>query len=258
MVIGAGDRQCEVVGTGATTAVPVVGWGTTANVSLPVGHRSDPAPSGVVVTRAADGGWQLEGGLSAAGSFLAWLGRLCGRSPSELAALAVTSPPGARGVTAVPWLDGARAPWWRPDAGAAFTGLSDASGPADLARAVVESVARDIQRCLEAMATRHRPAAAVTGLGLAGAGSVAVWVEILTAVTGLPARRRRSGQAASAGAALLAAGAVGQPWDLDDLDPVVAVTDPDPAAVARYVALAGPAGRVATALVTLGHPPPCE
>ena len=75
------------------------------------------------MTRAADGGWLLEGGLSAAGSFLAWLGRLLDRTPDELARLAAESPPGARGVVAVPWLDGARAPWWRDDARAGFMGL---------------------------------------------------------------------------------------------------------------------------------------
>ena len=76
IVLGAGDRQCEVLGSGASEHHPMVSWGTTANVSVPVQERPVPSPAGAVVTRAADGGWLLEGGLSAAGSFLAWLGRL--------------------------------------------------------------------------------------------------------------------------------------------------------------------------------------
>ena len=116
IVIGAGDRQCEVLGSGASEYHPMVSWGTTANVSVPVQERPVPAPVGAVVTRAADGGWLLEGGLSAAGSFLAWLGRLLDRSTEELGRLAVEQRArGARGVVAVPWLDGARAPWWRDD-----------------------------------------------------------------------------------------------------------------------------------------------
>ena len=79
VVIGAGDRQCEVLGSGASEECPMVSWGTTANVSVPVHERPVPSPAGAVVTRGADGGWLLEGGLSAAGSFLAWLGRLLGR-----------------------------------------------------------------------------------------------------------------------------------------------------------------------------------
>ncbi len=49
--------------------------------------------------------------------------------------MAGESPPGANGVLAVPWLDGARAPWWRDDARAGFMGLSAAHEPKDLARA---------------------------------------------------------------------------------------------------------------------------
>ena len=96
VVIGAGDRQCEVLGSGASEDRPMVSWGTTANVSVPVHERPVPSPAGAVVTRAAGGGWLLEGGLSAAGSFLAWLGRLLARTPNELATLASNSPAGAR------------------------------------------------------------------------------------------------------------------------------------------------------------------
>ena len=48
VVIGAGDRQCEVLGSGASEDHPMVSWGTTANVSVPVherpGARRRPAP----------------------------------------------------------------------------------------------------------------------------------------------------------------------------------------------------------------------
>jgi xylulokinase len=255
VVIGAGDRQCEVVGTGATGTRPMVSWGTTANVSLPVGAQPDPPPAEVVATRSADGGWQLEGGLSAAGSFLSWLGELCGRPPAELAALAATSPPGARGVTAVPWMGGARAPWWRPGAAAAFVGLSGSHGPADLARAVFESVARDVHRCLEAMAVGRGEGPRLSGLGLAGGGaSTPVWGDVLTGITGLPTRVRRSGESASAGAALLTAGAVGEPWELESMDPVAEEREPDPGTVRRYADLRGHADRTTRSLVALAAP----
>ena len=153
VVIGAGDRACEVLGSGATEARPLVSWGTTANVSVPVKGEQRPAPpSGVVASRGADGGWLLEAGLSAAGSFLAWLSRLTGDAPSVLASLATTSPPGARGVVATPWLEGARAPWWQPSAAACLAGISSATGSADLARAVFESVGWEVRRCLAALA----------------------------------------------------------------------------------------------------------
>lgn len=256
VVIGAGDRQCEVLGAGASTDRPMVSWGTTANVSVPVRTRPLPLPDGVVASRAATGGWLLEGGLSAAGSFLAWLGRLTGQEPAGLAALAAGSVPGARGVVAVPWLDGARAPWWRDDARAGFVGLASAHDAGDLARAVVEAVAWEVARCLEAVTAGHEGGRPATGLTLGGAGTgIPLWVAILTSVTGLPATRRRSGEAASAGAAVLAARAVGTEIPLDRLDPVVAEVEPDPDAVARYRELRGTADRVAAAALDLGLPP---
>jgi len=235
VVIGAGDRQCEVLGSGASEDHPMVSWGTTGNVSVPVHERPVPSPAGAVVTRAADGGWLLEGGLSAAGSFLAWLGRLLDRTPDELARLAGESPPGARGVVAVPWLDGARAPWWRDDARAGFVGLGAAHGASDLARAVMEAVAWDVLRVLEVVTVGRLGGSTAAGVTLGGAGSgLPVWVEVVTSVLGMPATRHRSGEAASAGAALLAGRALGMSLTLDQLDPVEALIVPDPAVVEVY------------------------
>jgi len=235
VVIGAGDRQCEVLGSGASEDHPMVSWGTTGNVSVPVHERPVPSPAGAVVTRAADGGWLLEGGLSAAGSFLAWLGRLLDRTPDELARLAGESPPGARGVVAVPWLDGARAPWWRDDARAGFVGLGAAHGASDLARAVMEAVAWDVLRVMEVVTVGRLGGSTAAGVTLGGAGSgLPVWVEVVTSVLGMPATRHRSGEAASAGAALLAGRALGMSLTLDQLDPVEALIVPDPAVVEVY------------------------
>jgi xylulokinase len=250
VVIGAGDRQCEVLGSGSSEERPMVSWGTTGNVSVPVQERPVPSPAGAVVTRSADGGWLLEGGLSAAGSFLAWLGRLLDRTPDELARLAGESPPGARGVVAVPWLDGARAPWWRDDARAGFMGLGAAHGASDLARAVIESVAWDVLRVMEVVTLGRLGGSSAEGVTLGGAGSgLPVWVGVLTAVLGVPATRHRSGEAASAGAALLAGRALGTEMTLDQLDPVQAVIEPDAQEVEVYRSLRPRVDHVAYAVI---------
>lgn len=253
VVIGAGDRACEVLGAGATEARPLVSWGTTANVSVPVeGERRPVPPPGVVASRAADGGWLLEAGLSAAGSFLAWLSRLTGDAPSALASFAMSSPPGAGGVVATPWLEGARAPWWRPSAAACLAGISSASGTADLARAVFESVGWEVGRCLAALAARQPSGPPATGLSLGGAGTdVPVWSEVLCGITGLGAGRRQSGQAASAGAALLASRGAGLGLELDVLDPAGARHDPDAGVVRQYAELAGRADHLAEVVVQI-------
>ncbi|HXQ58990.1 MAG TPA: FGGY-family carbohydrate kinase, partial [Acidimicrobiales bacterium] len=247
VVVGAGDRACEVLGSGAGPDRPMVSWGTTANVSVPVAAFPDPVPDGVVVSRAAGDGFLLEGGLSAAGSMLRWLSDLTGLGPAVLMARAADAPAGAAGVIALPWFGGARAPWWRPRARGGWVGLGFEHDAGHLARAAVESVAVEVKRCLEATAA---PAAA---LALTGAdGSTDPWVEVVTAVTGLPAVRRRSGQAASAGAALLVAQATGAGYELDRMDPVTDTVVPDPATVARYARWRGAADAAAAAVVDLG------
>ena len=256
VVIGAGDRQCEVLGSGSSEANPMVSWGTTGNVSVPVHERPVPSPAGAVVTRAADEGWLLEGGLSAAGSFLNWLARLLGSTHNELARLAGDSPPGARGVVAMPWLDGARAPWWRDEARAGFVGLSAEHGASDLARAVIEAVAWDVLRVMEVVTVGRLGGSPAEGVTLGGSGTgLPVWVDVLTGILGVPAVRHRSGEASSAGAALLAGRALGMDLTLDQLDPPEAPIEPDPAAVEVYRTLRPGVDHVASTVITVVDPP---
>jgi sugar (pentulose or hexulose) kinase len=70
-------------------------------------------------------------------------------------------------------------------------------------------------------------------LGGSGTG-LPLWVEVLTSILGVPALRHRSGEAASAGAALLAGRALGLKITLEQLDPVERVITPDPVAVDLY------------------------
>ena len=89
-----------------------------------------------------------------------------------------------------------------------------------MARAVVESVAWDVMRVMEVVTVGRLGGSTAEGVTLGGAGSgLPVWVEVLTSVLGMPALRHRSGEAASAGAALLAGKALGMGLTLDELDP---------------------------------------
>jgi len=252
VVVGAGDRACEVLGSGASPQRPMVSWGTTANVSVPCAGRPVPLPPGVVATAGALGGWVVEGGLSAAGSLMAWLASVTGTEVEELMRAARASPPGARGVTATPWLGGARAPWWRDEARAAFVGLGFEHDVGDLARAALEAVAFDAARCLRAL--RALPEAA-TPQGLAASGELAkvgLWLDVLAGVSALSVRCRRFGEAASTGAALVGARATGAVLELDRIDPVSADHEPPLALVRRYQELWPVAERVAGAVAALG------
>ena len=247
VVLGAGDRACEVLGAGASGRTPMVSWGTTANVSLPTPTLPSPLPAGLVASRGATGGHLLEAGLSASGAALAWLQHLTGLDQLALVDAAAAAEPGARGAVALPWLNGARAPWWRPGARAAFLNLTPAHGPGDLARALYEAVAFDVARSLEALSSAADGDLAATGGGVAGP----LWVQLLAAVTGRSVVLRRSGEAASAGACLLAGRAVGAPLELDRINPVVATTSPDLSLAKRYRDLRPLVDRVAEGVLGL-------
>ena len=247
VVIGAGDRACEVLGSDASAEVPMVSWGTTANVSVPATLRPEQIAPGMIATRGALEGWILEGGLSAAGSLIDWIATTTATRPSELMEGARSSPAGANGLIVLPWLGGARAPWWRAEARAAVLGLSADHSPADIARAALEGVAYDLLRCIDSVFA-GRPAP--RGLVLGGAGStMGAWRDVLSAVSGLPARSRRSGEAASAGAALVAAGALGLPFDIDQMDPVAATTEVDASLAQHYRSAREQADAVASAVL---------
>ena len=236
VVAGAGDRACEVLAVQATAVRPMVSWGTTANCSLPL---DGAVPAGWRASTHVDGRQLAEAGLSAAGAAIGWLGRLVGAAPGELATLAAETPRGANGVIALPWLNGARAPWWRPDARATFLGVTSATTPGELARAVYEGVAHDVRRALEQLAVAPE---ALTIVG--GGASDACWQQALGGITGLPLSLMHDGDAAVIGAAELAL-----PEGVQ-IPPVAAGRlQPDPAAVDRYAELSRLHDAAATAVL---------
>jgi xylulokinase len=225
VVPGAGDRACEVLGTGATPDVPMVSWGTTANVSVPHPGPVGALPRVAAVSRDPGEAFVVEAGLSASGAAVAWLAQLTSRTHDDLlAAAGRDSAPGARGVVALPWFNGARGPYWRSGAHAAFAGVTAAHTAADLARAIVEAVAIDVARCVEMLSPSAR------AIALAGGGAADdLWRATVSAATRVPARRRVHDDAASAGARLVVARAVGEDVTVDDVNPPRDETAPDPA-----------------------------
>ena len=246
VIAGAGDRACEVLGVGATPRSPMVSWGTTANVSVPHPGPVDALPPVAQVSRGALGGFVIEAGLSAAGAALAWLASLTGRTDEDLLASAADVPPGANGAVALPWFAGARAPWWRPDVHAAFLGLTEAHGPAELCRAIVEGVACDVARCVELIA----PEAEELALAGAGAGGE-LWRSIVAAVTGRAVVRRSVDDAASVGARLVIASALGEAVEIDQSNGVVAREEPEAALARAYSSLRATADAAASAVIEL-------
>ena len=144
------------------------------------------------------------------------------------------------------------------DARAGFVGLASAHDAGDLARAVIESVAWEVARCLEAVTSgRARRGPPGGGLTLGGAGTgIPLWVD----VADLGDRRCRPPGGARARRPRPAPpcwppGPSATELLLDRLDPVVAEVEPDPGAVARYRELRATADRVAWPPSDLGLRP---
>ena len=88
--------------------------------------------------------WCLDGQVYTVGAAVSWLERMgVIRDPSDLDAVggSVTD---TAGVVFVPGLAGLAAPFWKPNAKGAFTGLSLATERAHLVRAVVEGIAAQV------------------------------------------------------------------------------------------------------------------
>lgn len=147
--------------------------------------------------------YALEGSVFVAGSLVKWLRDDLGLlgSAAETEALA-RSVPDSGGVQIVPGHSGLGAPWWRPDARGAITGLSFATGRAHIARAALEAMAHQTRDLMTAFAADGAPweVLKVDG-GMASNGWLA---QDLADVLGLTVERPGFVETTALGAAMLA------------------------------------------------------
>ncbi|HLL31341.1 MAG TPA: FGGY-family carbohydrate kinase, partial [Allosphingosinicella sp.] len=102
--------------------------------------------------------YALEGSVFVAGSLVKWLRDDLGLigSAAETESLA-RSVPDSGGVQIVPAHSGLGAPWWRPDARGAISGLSFATRRAHIARAALEAMAHQTHDLMAAFAADGAP-----------------------------------------------------------------------------------------------------
>jgi glycerol kinase len=96
--------------------------------------------------------YALEGAIFIAGAAVQWLRDGLGviRDAAETGAMAAAADP-AQAVYLVPGFVGLGAPWWDAEARGALFGLTRNTGPKELARAALESVAYQTRDLIEAM-----------------------------------------------------------------------------------------------------------
>ena len=214
-VVGGGaDNACGAAGVGAVTpGEAVASWGTSGTVLAPTAEpRVDPALRAHTFCHVVPGMWYLMGVVLAAGGAFAWYREQFAR---ELAGLpdindrlnreAASVPPGADGVTFLPYLQGERTPHRDASMRGALLGLSLAHSRAHVTRAVVEGVCFALRDSLSIL---QEIGLAPSQMLLTGGGAKSPFVRRLQAeVFGLPVCTVNREEGPAFGAALL--GAVG-------------------------------------------------
>ncbi|MBB6096818.1 xylulokinase [Deinobacterium chartae] len=226
VVAGAGDNAGAAVALGLSSRAAGVGslsLGTSGVIFVPL-DRPTPDPQGRVHLFAhADGGYHLLGVTLAAAGSLEWFRRsLAAHTSFETLILeAARVPPGAEGLSFVPYLAGERSPHLDPDLRGVLSGLSLAHGRGHIVRAILEGAAFALRDALEVM----RPLAALHELLAVGGGARAEpWLRATGAILQVPLSRPTLEGSPARGAAILALVGGGV---YPDLAAALAVTRPE-------------------------------
>ncbi len=153
----AGDQQAATVGQGCfSPGMMKSTYGTGCFALLNTGTTAVASNNALLTTIAyqLDGQrtYALEGAIFVAGAAVQWLRDGLGiiKSAAETDALAAAADP-TQDVYLVPAFVGLGAPWWNADARGAMFGITRNTGPQELARAALESVAFQTRDLLDAM-----------------------------------------------------------------------------------------------------------
>ncbi|MBH1974640.1 MAG: glycerol kinase GlpK [Rhodobacteraceae bacterium] len=206
----AGDQQAATVGQACfQPGMMKSTYGTGCFALLNTGTDMVPSKNRLLTTIAYQLNGQptyaLEGSIFVAGAVVQWLrdGIKIIKTAAETQPLADTADPG-QDVILVPAFTGLGAPYWRPDCRGAIYGLTRNSGPAELARAALESVGYQTRDLLEAM--RADWGAAAEGvLRVDGGMAASDWaMQFLADILGAPVDRPQVTETTALGAAYLA------------------------------------------------------
>ncbi|MDB5665667.1 glycerol kinase GlpK [Cypionkella sp.] len=149
--------------------------------------------------------YALEGSIFIAGAVVQWLrdGLKIIANAAETQTLASHADP-AQDLILVPAFTGLGAPYWRPECRGAVYGITRNSGPAELARAALESVGFQTRDLLEAMRADWGTAAEGV-LRVDGGMTASDWtMQFLADILGAPVDRPKVTETTALGAAYLA------------------------------------------------------
>ncbi|WP_372426656.1 xylulokinase [Salinarimonas chemoclinalis] len=234
---GGGDVAAGAVGIGAVEEGDAfVSLGTSAQIFV-ASAAYRPAPDALVhaFCHCLPRRWFAMAAMLNGASVLAWAARLLGLSVADALALAERETTEPSRVLFLPYLAGERTPHDDPHATGVLVGLGHETGPADVARAVVDGLVLSIVDGRDALAGAG---VWVERAGLIGGGARSPWLaRLLAGALDAPLTRYAGGETGPAfGAARLArVAATGAPLaEIATPPPVLDVTEPDAAARDAY------------------------
>ena len=147
----AGDQQASLVGHGCfDRGQAKATYGTGSFVLAHTGAERGPAPTGLLETVAASGGYALEGAILASGAAIQWLrdglGILDDQAESERLALSTQS---SGGVSFIPAFAGLGSPHWNAEARGLISGITRGTTRAQIVRAALEGIAFQVADVLD-------------------------------------------------------------------------------------------------------------
>lgn len=215
IAVGALDAHCGAVGSGIApgTLVKILGTSTCDCLVAPL---EQPLPdvagvSGIAPESILPGMHGIEAGQSAVGDIFQWFVQHLApgsdrgdRAHADLAAAAQRLRPGASGLLALDWHNGNRCVLADPRLSGLVLGLSLATTPAELYRALIEATAFGARVILDRLAEHGvRVERIVSCGGLAGKSPLLM--QIYADVLGVPLLSARSAEACALGAAVFGA-----------------------------------------------------
>ncbi len=207
----AGDQQAATIGQACfAPGMMKATYGTGCFALLNTGDAPVKSNNRLLTTIAyqLDGKpiYALEGSIFVAGAVVQWLrdGLKIIRDAKETQPLAEASDP-AQSVIMVPAFTGLGAPYWNADCRGAVFGLTRNSGPAELARAALESVGFQTRDLLEAMREDWSDPAKQATLRVDGGMAASDWtMQFLADIIGAEVDRPAILETTALGAAWLA------------------------------------------------------
>ncbi|MCF4007662.1 gluconokinase [Corynebacterium uropygiale] len=203
------DGWPSTVGPGASDEDTVaVAAATSGAVRVLLPHVPERIPGGLWCYRVSREQCIVGGALNDVGRAVSWLRSTIREIPEEEIAAALLAPPRPATPHVLPFLSGERSTGWAADAQAAITGVTEACGPADLWRGMVEGIVLSYRRVWEELrAAGARPRRIIASGRVTS--EMPAWLQPLASALGCEVTPLEMKRATLRGTALIALDALG-------------------------------------------------